>query len=63
MALGSNRDYVKTHKSTMKNLINIHPPKKWKCSCGRTNYWYKDEKCPRCQELRSEEKIIDNEIS
>lgn len=48
MALGSNRDYVKTHRTTMKALRAKFPVKMWECpKCNRKQYESED-KCPRC---------------
>ena len=59
MALGSNRDYVKTHKTTMKRLTEKYPVKQWKCTkCGRINYYNRYKVCPRCQHPRPNDLMV-----
>jgi uncharacterized OB-fold protein len=42
------RDYIKTHKSTLKNLKKAGVLKAWNCpSCGRQNS-PKEDPCIRC---------------
>ena len=48
MALGSNRDYARTHRITMKRMRRRFPVTLWTCdSCGRKQY-PTEGKCPRC---------------
>jgi len=48
MALGSNRDYVKTHKATMTAIKKAGWGRLWKCpACERENLM-KFRSCPRC---------------
>lgn len=48
MALGTNRDYVRTHRATKKALMDKFPLKMWECpECGRKHY-PKDITCIRC---------------
>ena len=48
MALGSNRDYVSTHKATVKRIKDAGYGQLWSCpNCGRKQYMGTKE-CPRC---------------
>jgi len=57
MALGSNRDYVKTHKATVAAIKKRGWLKLWECpGCGRKNL-ESAETCPRCgAERKNDEK-------
>ncbi len=57
MALGSNRDYVKTHKTTMTSMKKAGLINLWQCKeCNRKNL-YKYENCPRCGEQKNRKEI------
>ena len=46
------RDYIKTHKSILKNLKKAGLIKLWECpKCNRKNL-HKEKECPRCKEPR-----------
>lgn len=48
MALGSNRDYVKTWKTTAKRLREHFHIELWECpNCNRKQY-PSEKQCPRC---------------
>jgi hypothetical protein len=52
MALGSNRDYTKTHKLTIQAIKDAGWLQLWECpSCSRKNHMGFDE-CPRCKTER-----------
>jgi len=57
MALGTNRDYVKTHRATLKELKKNGFIRLWECpKCNRKNL-NKEKECPRCKEPRGDAEL------